>query len=351
LSATSTHDTKRSEDVRARLNVLSEMPDEWRDHLVRWSQLNARHREEVEETMVPGPNEEYFFYQTLVGAWPVEPCSDDVYGDFVDRIQAYMEKAIHEAKVHTSWINPDPAYDEAIHLFVGRVLDKENKEFLADLRSLQQCISHFGMFNSLAQTLLKIGSPGAADFYQGTELWDFSLVDPDNRRAVDYDIRKHDLRELLERAASDRRSLARELVRKKEDGRIKLYVTTEGVHCRRRNAGLFTAGEYIPLEARGPGQQHIFAFVRHLRSAQALVAVPRLLTSLTAGALEPPLGKRVWKGTDVLLEAGKARSWRNIFTGERLAAGRDGNDLVVAAGELFADFPVALLLAENQVLS
>jgi (1->4)-alpha-D-glucan 1-alpha-D-glucosylmutase len=352
LSATSTHDTKRSEDVRARLNVLSEMPDEWRDHLVRWSQMNARHRVEVEETMVPGPNEEHFFYQTLVGAWPLEPCSGEVYGDFVDRIQSYVEKAIHEAKVHTSWINPDPAYDEAIHLFVGRVLDEENKDFLADLRGFQQPISHFGMFNSLAQTVLKIGSPGAADFYQGTELWDYSLVDPDNRRAVDYDIRKHDLRELRERAAGDRRGLARDLVRKKEDGRIKLYVTTEGLHCRKRNAGLFTAGEYIPLEARGAGQQHIFAFTRRLGSAQALIAVPRLLSSLTASALEPPLGKKAWKGTELLLATGKAaRSWRNVFTGERLAVRRDCKELVVAASELFADFPVALLLAENQLLS
>src|SRR5262249_20220528 len=156
-----------------RLNVLSELPGEWRDAVDRWSRLNERHRPQVDEAPVPDPNEEYFLYQTLVGAWPLEPYSPEEYADFVKRIQDYMHKALHEAKVHTSCINPDEEYDAATREFVARILDeKGNGPFLEDLRAFQKRISHFGLFNSLGQTLLKLTCPGVPDTYQGTELWD-----------------------------------------------------------------------------------------------------------------------------------------------------------------------------------
>ncbi|MGH7223754.1 MAG: malto-oligosyltrehalose synthase, partial [Gemmataceae bacterium] len=228
LSTTSTHDTKRGEDVRARISVLSEMPDEWRSRLYRWSALNEPHRVQVEDDKAPDRNVEYLLYQTLLGAWPVEPYRDEEYAEFVERIQAYMEKATHEAKVHTSWINPNADYDQALCQFVGRILDPAvNAAFLEDFRAFQRHISHYGFFNALSQCLLKITAPGAPDTYQGTELWDFSLVDPDNRRPVDYENRRRLLADLLERSRQPkaRGELAGELVDTMADGRIKLYVT------------------------------------------------------------------------------------------------------------------------------
>ena len=187
LTPLSTHDTKRSEDVRARINVLSELPDRWFGALERWSELNQRHRRRIDDNDAPDRNEEYFFYQNLLGTWPLEDLDEQAFSTFVDRICAYMAKSIHEAKVHSSWQNPDPEYDGAIDDFVKGVLDRyANRAFLDDFLPLERLVSHHGMLNSLAQTLLKVASPGVPDTYQGTELWDFSLVDPDNRRPVDY---------------------------------------------------------------------------------------------------------------------------------------------------------------------
>ena len=215
---------------------------------------------------VPDANEEYLLYQTLVGAWPLEPYGPEEYAEFVKRIQDYMLKALHEAKVHTSWINPNAEYDEAIREFVGRILDEgANRPFLDDFRGFQRRVSDYGLFNSLSQTLLKLASPGVPDTYQGTEMWDFSLVDPDNRRPVDYDRRRRmleDLRSAAESAGGDLRDLARDLVATREDGRIKLYVTHRSLACRRDHPGLFTAGEYIPLAAEGSKAAHLFAFAR-----------------------------------------------------------------------------------------
>ena len=206
LSPLSTHDTKRSEDVRARINVLSEMPEAWQTCLERWSRQNDAQKIALEDLRVPSPDEEYLLYQTLVGAWPLEAESGEERGKLVERIAAYMQKALHEAKVHTSWINPNLDYDNAIAEFVGGILDEGTSgAFLDDFRAFQRQISHFGMFNSLAQTLLKLAAPGVPDTYQGTEVWDFSLVDPDNRRAVDYPRRErmlHDL-EAAARAVGD----------------------------------------------------------------------------------------------------------------------------------------------------
>jgi (1->4)-alpha-D-glucan 1-alpha-D-glucosylmutase len=351
LSPLSTHDTKRSEDVRARLNVLTEIPDEWRAGLERWSRLNDAHRQTVDDEPVPGPNEEYLLYQTLLGAWPLEPYTAEEYGKFVERIQAYMEKALHEAKVHTSWINPNPEYDAAVREFVGRILNEEiGRPFLEDFRPFRRRVSHYGLYNALAQTLLKIACPGVPDTYQGTELWDFSLVDPDNRRPVDYERRRRMLGELqaaVTAAGIDLRGLARGLVAAKEDGRVKLYVTYRGLHCRGDHPGLFSAGEYLPLMGSGAKAEHLLAFVRRAGKTWAVVAVPRLVTRLVADTSRPPLGAEVWQDTRLHLPGvDPGLRWHNVFTGETLAAAEQ-QGLSLAAADIFAHFPVALLLGER----
>src|SRR5437870_3979979 len=233
LSATSTHDTKRSEDVRARINVLSEIPREWRTRVTSWQGLNRKHRAVVDGQLVPGPNEEYFLYQTLVGAWPIS----------LERLCVYLLKAIHEAKVHTSWISPHALYDEAILRFAEAVLDPaRSSAFLAEFTQFQARIANFGALNSLAQVLVKMTVPGVPDFYQGTELFDFSLVDPDNRRPVDYELRQRYLGELqqqIAQAGGDLRPLATQLLNHLDDGRIKLYLTHRSLDFRRRNEKLF----------------------------------------------------------------------------------------------------------------
>jgi (1->4)-alpha-D-glucan 1-alpha-D-glucosylmutase len=350
LSPLSTHDTKRSEDVRARINVLSEMPDAWKACLERWSRQNEAHRIPVEDLNVPDANEEYLLYQTLLGAWPLEPARAEESRAFVERLKAYMLKALHEAKVHTSWINPNPDYDDAVVEFVGRILDEgTSRAFLDDFRAFQARVSHFGLFNSLAQTLLRLAAPGVPDTYQGTEVWNFSLVDPDNRQPVDHGGLRRMLDELRARAVAagdDLRKLARRLVDTKEDGRIKLYVTDRALNCRREHAGLFSAGEYIPASAAGAKAGHLFAFVRRDSDRCALVAVPRLLTRLAPDITRPPLGEPAWNDTQLVLpaegtEAG--RHWRNVFTGEILAATDREGTLSLPAAAVFANFPIALL--------
>ena len=349
LSATATHDTKRGEDMRARLNVLSEIPGEWGAALARWSELNKPFRVAVEDGWAPDANEEYFLYQTLVGAWPVEDMVrvDDGQRpiDFMARIQRYVHKALHEAKVHSSWINPNPPYDEAMQRFVADVLNPEiNRPFLDDLQVFVRRVSHFGLFNSLAQTLMKFTAPGVPDVYQGTELWDFSLVDPDNRRPVDFAGREKLLLELRGRADDGNlRELARELTAAKEDGRAKLYLSWRALRCRHDNPGIFLEGAYLPVESEGARREHLFSFIRRHDARVALIAVPRLLTRLIPNERRLPLGREIWGDTRLLLpEDLRARSWRNIMTGELLPAATG-----LSAANLFAHFAVALLLAET----
>jgi (1->4)-alpha-D-glucan 1-alpha-D-glucosylmutase len=334
LSATSTHDTKRGEDVRARINVLSEMPDEWRQRVSLWRKLNRSHRTTVDTQPTPGSNTEYLIYQTLVGAWPIG----------IERFREYLLKAIREAKSHTSWINPNTRYNDAVTRFAEAILDPERSSpFLENFVPFQARVAHYGAFNSLAQTLVKITAPGVPDFYQGSELWDLNLVDPDNRRPVDWQLRRHLLEELTRAAdtAPDRAAFAQELVAGKDDGRVKLYLIRQALACRHARATLFTDGEYRPLESRGPLAEHVLAFGRVAKEAVALTIVPRLLAR--AGFEQLPLGKSCWGDETRLLvppEAGP--SLVNQLTGERLAV--DGGALLLA--EVFTSFPVALLVNE-----
>lgn len=338
MNASSTHDTKRSEDMRARIHVLSEIADEWAARVEEW---NARHRDLrplVRGQPVPDGNDELLLYQTLVGAWPLLEGEES---GFKERLDAFLIKAAREEKLHTSWLQPDAEYEEARVRFTTAVLDAS---FLATFRPFQRRVAWYGALNSLGQVLVKIGSPGVPDFYQGTELWDFSMVDPDNRRAVDYERRASLLAE-LERlaAASDRPALCRALLTSWEDGRVKLFLTREALAFRRARRRLFGEGGYLPLEISGTRAANLFAFARHRQDEWALVIIPRLLTGLVAEGV-PPLGEPVWGDDQVLLPPGLPESWCNVLTGEELRAAptaRGGLSLPVA--DLLRSFPAALL--------
>lgn len=341
LSATATHDTKRGEDARARLNVLSEIPDEWKARVTRWVKLNAKHRLRQEGEEIPDANDEYLLYQTLLGAWPLGDLSPDERDDFCSRIQQYMEKAIHEAKVHTSWINPNQEYDDGVRRFVQAILDSSRlNKFLDDFLPFKERIAGAGLFNSLAQTLLKITAPGTPDFYQGCELWDWSLVDPDNRRPVDY-ARRHtllqELKQVLQRP--DRAEAVQDLVRDAADGRIKLYLILAGLHCRRTYADVFEYGRYVPLEAEGPEASHLLAFARLHETHMVMVAVPRL------AAIRSVNTRSIWDETWITMPSEwGALQFRDVLTGRTIMAERKGERCMVRAAEVFAGCPVGLLV-------
>ena len=338
LLSSSTHDTKRSEDVRARINVLSELPREWRTAINRWTRLNRKHKTKVEGQLAPDRNDEYLLYQTLLGAWPLGTASADAEAEFVARIQAYVEKATREAQIHTSWINPNDAYDAAAKHFVARLLDPSvSAEFLADLATLRIKVAHFGAFNALGQHLLKLTVPGVPDIYQGTEVWDFSLVDPDNRRPVDYDGRATLLRDL--QARRDDPALPGELIETKDDGRIKLYVTSRALGLRRVHPDLFDAGDYVPLESHGAKRDHVVAFARRLGEREAIVVVPRLVAGLMKSEPVAPTGA-VWLDTTLIVPGlADETAYRDAFTGSVVHL----NDGGLTLRDILATFPVALL--------
>lgn len=341
LNATSTHDTKRSEDVRARINVLSELPEVWGKCLRRWARWNREKKHKVNGHTVPDANEEMLLYQALVGAWPLEKGDAPRFGE---RLKAYVVKAAREAKVHTSWIDPRPDYERALTAFVDAILkaSKQNK-FLVDFLEFQKRIAFYGAFNALGQILLKIGAPGVPDFYQGTELWDFSLVDPDNRRPVDFSKRARILRDLKRREPEDTLGLASELLGHWEDGRIKLFVTSRALEFRRTQRSLFLEGDYIPLYASGRRQDNICAFARQHERTWVVVVAPRLLTQLVApGKL--PLGQDAWGNDRVVLSREAPRNWQDVLTGSTVEAAVAFRRKSLPLRRVFQHLPVALLV-------
>ncbi len=341
MIATSTHDAKRSEDVRARINVLSEMPDAWQRHLARWSRINRNKKVVVDGKPAPSRNSEYLLYQTLLGAWPLETLDEQGLAAFRERIREYMLKAVKEAKVHTSWINPNTAYEQAVGQFVEALLGDGSGQnrFLSDFLPFQQLIAHFGMLNSLTQTVLKLTAPGVPDIYQGNELWDFSLVDPDNRRAVDYAKRKTLLKRIEK--ARNRPALMHQLLENLADGRAKLYITQTLLQLRRRCPELLGEGQYIPLSGEGERADHLCAFARRHDGQTLITVTPRWYARLMACSTDRCIGRTVW-GEDRLLlpEPLGAESYENIFSGQLHAP---GEGLLVA--ELLRDFPVGVLIA------
>jgi (1->4)-alpha-D-glucan 1-alpha-D-glucosylmutase len=342
LSPLSTHDTKRGEDMRARINVLSEFPDEWARRIEYWRRLNQEFKVELDEgVMAPDDNEEYFLYQTLVGVWPEDDGISPIDTGFIVRIQAYMTKALREAKVHSSWIHPESRYDEAVSRFIESILDRNlSPGFVTDLRDFGNQIHPVGRLNSLSQALLRCTAPGVPDIYQGSESWDYSLVDPDNRRPADYSLRK-EMRERIEQQGADEPDRGAEFARKElMSDSAKLFVTTKALVLRRQHTELFQNGNYTPLEVEGPDADHVFAFLVSDDTNAVIVAVPFLV------------GKRFLNrepgSADSLLalvsrlslpEPWKKQVWINVFTGARLQ--EDASP--PSALTLFSDLPLALL--------
>lgn len=343
LLATSTHDTKRSEDVRARIDVLSELPDAWDRFLAVAREANEPRKVRLGDALAPDGAEEVLLYQTLLGAapsWPLDPRGKEA---FRHRIEQYMLKAVKEAKVHNSWTNHVPEYDEAILAFVRAVIDAPPDDpFSEEMRSLHRKVTRVGRVHAMAATLLKIASPGVPDLYQGTELTDLSLVDPDNRRPVDFEERRRMLEEVD--ARQDRAALARELCSARDDAKLKLFVTSTALRTRREHARLFMDGDYVPLDAVGARARNVVAFARKLEDDEvAIVVAPRLVSSLVGE-------RRAWDGTFVQLpdEIGDAlesyESMIDSFTGgDRVLLRREGARALSVA-ELFRDFPLALLV-------
>lgn len=338
LNASSTHDTKRSEDIRARLNVLSEIPDEWEQQVKRWKALNESCKLVTKKRSIPDPNNEYFLYQTLVGAFPFGDDPEE-YATFVERIKAYVVKAVREAKVYTAWLRPDTEYEEGFVTFVERILDDSGKnKFLAEFRPFQQKIAEFGLYNSLSQTLLKLTSPGVPDLYQGTELWDFSLVDPDNRRPVDYNERLSFLQEIQRRCQTDLKSLLGDLKATRYDGRLKLFLIARTLTVRQQYQAVFNQGDYQPLAVEGERADHIVAFARTYKGQSAIAIVPRFLATLLPPDQEP-YGKAVWGDTALTLPQELKGPWLDALTDVKH---RDQSRLPIA--KILQNFPVALLV-------
>lgn len=274
LLATATHDVKRGEDARMRLAVLAQVPDEWRQAAVRWSRANAGAKSVVEGAPAPDANDEYLYYQALLGAWDFAREDEEGTTALSRRLQDYLLKAAREAKLRTSWVAPDDAYEKALSAFVVKTL--ADRAFLRTFLPFARRAAALGAAQSLAQLALKCVTPGVADFYQGAELWDLSFVDPDNRRPVDFDLRRRLLREVDARTPG---TAAAELLASWPDGRVKLYVTARLLRLRRERAALFAEGAYVPLEVEGDPEERFFAFARELGGERVVAVVPRLIAA------------------------------------------------------------------------
>jgi (1->4)-alpha-D-glucan 1-alpha-D-glucosylmutase len=340
LNTTSTHDTKRSEDVRARLNVLTEMPDLWRQRLAQWRELNAPLKKTFACEEIPDANEEIFLYQTLLGAWPLLP---EEIPDFKVRLRAYLIKALREAKVHSRWIDPKPGYEQALLEFTEAILrEAPDNTFLPDFLELQDRLAYYGALNSLSQVLLKVAAPGVPDIYQGQELWDFSLVDPDNRRPVDFKRHQRLLKDLKAREARGGTSLPARLLSSWRDGRLKLFLTYKALQTRRDYNELFIHGAYLPLAVAGPRREQVVAWARRLGRQWAIVLAGRFYARLGEPG-RPPVGAKVWHDNPLPLPEDAPHKWQEKFTGITLIC--NGSGLPLA--EIFSQLPVALLINDQ----
>jgi (1->4)-alpha-D-glucan 1-alpha-D-glucosylmutase len=343
LLCTNTHDTKRSADVRARLDVLSEMPRDWQRAIRRWRRLNAKHRRTVRGRITPDPNTEYLLYQTLVAIWPAQRPgrrADDLpdrgWRDAArKRLVRYMLKATREAKIRTSWTDPDAAYEEALVSFVHAALEpSEDAPFLIDVARLVSLVADTGFANSLARVVIHLAAPGTPDLYQGDELWNFTLVDPDNRGQIDYDVRIATLDRL---AAVEQRLRSGQAIDVTDSG-IKLLVTHRLLEARRSEPRLFTDGCYEPLVVHGPRAEHVIAFARIDGNRAVVTVAPRLSRGRETGGEEAA----TWWGETVvaLPEKIRDRDWRALITGEQV-----GGRPELRVADLLRPLPVAVLMS------
>lgn len=347
---TSTHDTKRSEDVRARINVLSEISGNWHKQVLRWRQLNKHKKMRVNDEEIPSANDEYLIYQTLAGIWPLGEFTGDKHQTLIERMQAYMLKAVREAKQHTSWINPNTVYEEGLSAFIKKLLCfPEKNTFLSAFQAFHPIIAQWGMLNSLSQTLLKLTVPGVPDIYQGNELWNFSLVDPDNRKAVDYTQNQQLLKDLEAHVNVPQNALAqqvKQLLEDMTDGRAKLYLTWRLLQCRKRWPEVFQNGAYLPLAAAGAQKDHICAFARWSEETTLVIIAPRWFSQLVAADAGGPLMENLqWDDTTVIdiPDLTVKRQGLNVLTQEAVpVTDRDGVPQLLVSS-LFTSFPVALL--------
>ncbi|MVN93099.1 malto-oligosyltrehalose synthase [Mucilaginibacter aquatilis] len=304
INGTSTHDTKRGEDVRARLNVLTDLSKTWIKTVKQWQQINA----DLKKGEAPDVNDEYFIYQTLVGAYPMPGQPED---DFTNRVQEYLTKALREAKTNSNWAQPDEEYEKATLGFAAQLLNKES-DFWPSFEAFHQKIADYGIINSLAQVLLKFTSPGIPDVYQGTDLWDLSLVDPDNRRPVDYELRNRFLTEISD--SEDNGALISKLWNERFSGQIKLWLTQKLFTERRENAEAFAKGSYIPLKVKGAYSDYIIAYARRYKQTWYLTIAPVNLPELCRDQ-DRNANELKWRNTRVILPAEAPAEWSNILNG------------------------------------
>jgi (1->4)-alpha-D-glucan 1-alpha-D-glucosylmutase len=375
MLATSTHDTKVGEDTRARINVLSEIPAEWSREVGRWMRFNRSHRTLVDGEPAPDRNDEYRFYQALLGVWPVDESEvrlkpdttaetaerrsvrlqpdQAAMTDLADRLQAFMLKSVKEAKLHTSWLTPNDAYEEAVSAFVKKALTGAGAtKFLAAFERFAQRVARAGMINGLAQLTLKLGSPGVPDFYQGTELWDLTLVDPDNRRPIDFARRRallDDVAGVLAMPAAERVEAVSGLVQRWKDGRIKMLLTAAGLRLRREWPDLFSSGRYVPLVTDAAVKGGLVAFARILDGRAVLFVAPRLVAHLVGNEDRLPLGGDTWKTSRILLPPElSGRTYRHELTGNSVKPSLAGTDTWLFAGQIFETVPAGILRAEPE---
>jgi (1->4)-alpha-D-glucan 1-alpha-D-glucosylmutase len=327
MLTTSTHDTKRGEDVRARIAAISEMPAVWRGAVNKWRTATKRFKTELQGEEAPNSNEEFLLYQILLGTWPVGGPTAEMRATYVTRIQDYMTKAIKEAKVNSSWIQPNEEWEEASNHFIASILDpRKGARFLKEFIPVANRIAPIGAINSITQTVLKLTVPGVPDIYQGCEIWDDSLVDPDNRRQVDYNERRKLLRQV------DKEADPADLLKRWSDGRIKLFVTCRLLRFRREHPAIFGAGAYIPIAVKGTHSENVIAFCREHASGSILVIVPRLSSHVGT----PPVGF-VWEDTVLEWTSLGSHKFVDLFTNREMTS--------ASISELLGEFPAAVLAA------
>ncbi|HSD62485.1 MAG TPA: malto-oligosyltrehalose synthase [Ignavibacteriaceae bacterium] len=334
LNSTSTHDTKRGEDVRARINVLSEIPDEWNKRIKKWQNINKKYKNDFAGQLFPDNNDEYFLYQTLIGALPFDYAVN--WDEFLERIKNYAIKVVREAKVYTAWVKPDETYENAFLNFIDNILTESDYNlFLKDLREFQKYISYYGVLNSLSQTLIKMTAPGIPDFYQGSELWDLNLVDPDNRRPVNFKKRRGILAVIEEKRKKSNNDLFRYLFSYPENGALKLFLIQRILKARKKYTDLFEEGNYSRLNTVGKFKDNVISYLRRNEKEFFVAIAVRYLTDLVKEN-ELPL-KDVWENTSIFIPF-ETGNLTNLITSETLKI--RGN---IRIGEILSEFPVALL--------